>query len=158
MVEHTGYECPFCKQCKDSHSHLFFSCHFARRLWERLKIMANLGFVSNCWPQVISSIVNIPSKNSIWSVIQRLVWGAAVYHIWQERNVRLFGGYNRTEDELFKSITEAVRFRIMGLQLKVTPDVISSAKVWGFPINNSYKFQSVLNELVNDNMDIDNNV
>ncbi|PWA46903.1 reverse transcriptase domain, Reverse transcriptase zinc-binding domain protein [Artemisia annua] len=126
-------KCPFCKQCKDSHNHLFFSCHFARRLWERLKVMAKLNLVSNCWPQLISSIVNIPAKNSIWSVIQRLVWGAAVYYIWQERNVRLFGGYSRNENELFKIITDAVRFRIMGLQLKVTPDVISAVKVWFSP-------------------------
>ena len=28
-------KCPFCRSCKDSHSHLFFSCIFARRLWER---------------------------------------------------------------------------------------------------------------------------
>ncbi|PWA90162.1 Phytosulfokine [Artemisia annua] len=106
-------------------------CHFARRLWERLKIMAKLNLVSNCWPQLISSIVNIPAKNSIWSVIQRLVWGAAVYYIWQERNVRLFGGYSRNEDELFKIISDAIRLRIMGMQLKVTPDVISASKAIG---------------------------
>ena len=150
-------KCPFCNQCKDSHCHLFFSCHFAKRLWERLKVMAKLDSVSDCWPQIISSIVNFPAKNSIWSVIQRLVWGAVVYYIWQERNIRLFGGYSRTENELFKIIVETVRLRIMGLQLKVTPDVISAAKVWNFPIDNRYKFQNVLEDLLADYMNNDGN-
>ena len=110
--------------------------------------MAKLENVSNCWPQIISSIVNFPARNSIWTVKQRLVWGAAVYYIWQERNVRLFGGYSRTENELFKIITEAVRFRIMGLQIKVTPDVISAAEVWNFPINKNLMYQRLVDELM----------
>ncbi|PWA78096.1 hypothetical protein CTI12_AA216550 [Artemisia annua] len=82
--------------------------------------------------------INIPAKNSIWSVIQRLVWGAAVYYLWQERNIRLFGGNSRTEDVLFKIITDAVRFRIMGLQLKTTSDALAAAKLarfWTVRIN-----------------------
>jgi hypothetical protein len=47
--------------------------------------------------------------------------------MWQERNIRLFGGYGRTVDELFTIITEAVRLRIIGLKIKATPDVIIAA-------------------------------
>ena len=77
-----------------------------------------------------------------------------MYYMWQERNIRLFGGYGRTEDEMFKIITEAVRLRIMGLKIKATPDVINAAKVWNFPISKNYKFQCILDELLADNMDI----
>ena len=147
--------CPFCKQCKDSHSHLFFTCVFARRLWERLKQMARVDDISNIWPQIVSFMANMPANNSIWSVIQRLVWGASVYFLWQERNIRLFGGYGRTEDELFKVITDAVRFRLMGLQLKVTPGVITAAEVWNFPFDRIYKYKYILDELLGDNMDVD---
>ncbi|PWA53535.1 reverse transcriptase zinc-binding domain-containing protein [Artemisia annua] len=131
--------CPFCKRCKDSHSHLFFSCNFARRLWERLKIMAKLDDVSNSWAQIISSIVNRPAQNSIWSVIQRLVLGASVYFVWQERNLRLFGGHSRTVEELTKIVIDNVRLRLMGLKLKTTPDVIMAAEVWNFPIDKYFK-------------------
>ena len=101
--------------------------------------------------------MNRPAKNSIWSVIQRLVWGASVYFIWQERNIRLFGSNSRTEDELFKIITDSVRFRIMGLKINVTPDVISAAEVWNFPISNYHKYKCVLDDLMADNMNIDGN-
>lgn len=146
--------CPFCNGCKDSHSHLFFSCNFARRLWERLKIMAKLDNVSNSWAQIISCIVNRPAKNTIWSVIQRLVLGASVYFIWQERNMRLFDGHSRTMDELFKIVVENVRFRIMGLKLKVTPDVITAANIWNFPIDRIYRYKCMLDELMADNLGI----
>ncbi|GKE31847.1 RNA-directed DNA polymerase, eukaryota, reverse transcriptase zinc-binding domain protein [Tanacetum coccineum] len=124
--------CPFCKMCKESHSHLFYSCNIAKRLWERLKGMAKLEHVSNSRAQVISSIVNIPAKNSIWSVIQSLVLGASVYYIWQERNICLFREEGRSKDEIFKIMVEFVRLRIMSLKLKVTPDVIMASKLWNF--------------------------
>ncbi|GJU19727.1 hypothetical protein Tco_1153069 [Tanacetum coccineum] len=110
------------------------SCHFTR-LWERLKIMAKLDNVSNSWAQVVSGIVNKTANNTIWSVVQRLVWGATVYFIWQERNIRLFGNDGRSSEELFKVIFESVRSRLMGLKLKVTPDVINAAEVRKFPID-----------------------
>ena len=144
--------CPFCNRCKDSHSHLFFSCNFARRLWERLKVMANLENASNTWAQIISSVVNRPANNSIWSVIQRLVLGASVYYVWQERNLRLFGGHSRSVEELLKIVIENIRFRLMGLKLKITPDVIKAAEVWNFPIDKLYKHRRMLDELMKDNM------
>ncbi|GJR88119.1 pentatricopeptide repeat-containing protein [Tanacetum coccineum] len=59
---------------------------------------------------------------------KRLVWGATVYFIWQERNIRLFGNGGRSGVELFKVIFESVRSRLIGLKLKVTPDVINAVE------------------------------
>ena len=117
--------------------------------------MAKLNSVSNVWAQIISSVVNIPARNTIWSVIQRLMLGAAVYFIWQERNMRLFGNYGRTEDELFKIIVESVRFRLMGLKIKVTSDVIKASEIWCLPIDKKLKFRHILDELLSDPMEID---
>lgn len=94
--------------------------------------MAKLRNVSDNWAQIISNMLNIPAKNSIWSVIQRLVFGASVYYIWKERNMRLFGSYGRTVEEIFKIIVDAVRCKIMGLKLRSTNDVIKAAEIWDF--------------------------
>ncbi|GJT01522.1 putative RNA-directed DNA polymerase [Tanacetum coccineum] len=142
--------CPFCKLCKDSYSHLFFSCTIAKRLWERLKGMARLEHVSNSWPQIISSIVNMPAKNTIWSVIQRLVFSAAVYFIWQERNMRLFGEVGRSDEVIFKLVVENVRLRLMGLKLKVTNEVIKASEIWNLPIDKMYEYKGVLDDLMTD--------
>ncbi|GJS50256.1 RNA-directed DNA polymerase, eukaryota, reverse transcriptase zinc-binding domain protein [Tanacetum coccineum] len=80
--------CPFCKSCKDSHSHLFFQCGFAQGVWERLKSMNRLEDLSCVWAEIISGISIRKANNTLWSIIQRLVLGAAVYFIWRERNFR----------------------------------------------------------------------
>ncbi|PWA54238.1 RNA-directed DNA polymerase, eukaryota, Reverse transcriptase zinc-binding domain protein [Artemisia annua] len=97
-------------QAYNSHSHLFFACPFSKRLWERLKVLAKLQDLSNTWGENVLGIVNKPAKNSIWSVIQRLLLGAVVYFIWQESNMRLFGNGGRSIEFLFVKIVETMRF------------------------------------------------
>ena len=70
--------------------------------------------------------MKMPNRRNIWLIVRKIVFPATVYFIWQERNMRLFGGFSRTVDELFKTIVEAVRLRIMGLKLKITSDVIKA--------------------------------
>nr|GEV88364.1 hypothetical protein [Tanacetum cinerariifolium] len=41
--------CVLCKEDNESHSYLFFSCNYSKRLWERLKPMALLDYLSNNW-------------------------------------------------------------------------------------------------------------
>ncbi|GJX76397.1 hypothetical protein Tco_0323208 [Tanacetum coccineum] len=106
-----------------------------RRLWERLKGMAKLEHVPDSWAQIISSIVNMPASNTIWSVIQRLVLGASVHYIW--------------------IVFESVRLRLVGLKLKATPDVIKAAEVWNFPIDKMSKYKIMIDNLLSNAMDID---
>ncbi|GJR05296.1 hypothetical protein Tco_0528280 [Tanacetum coccineum] len=47
--------------------------------------------------KVVSGIVNKAASNGIWSIIQRLVFGATVYFIWQKRNFRLFNNLKLVE-------------------------------------------------------------
>ncbi|PWA89205.1 Phytosulfokine [Artemisia annua] len=120
--------------------------------------MAKLNDYSNIWAEIISGIANKPASNTVWSVIQRLVFGAAVYFIWQERNARLFSGVERSEDCLFMIIVESVRMRLMGLKMKVTSDVINASVIWKFPIDKNLKYKRMLEELFaddNDKTDVD---
>ncbi|GJY44993.1 hypothetical protein Tco_0433206 [Tanacetum coccineum] len=117
----------------DSHSHLFFSCVYSMYIWDRVNIMAKLDDVSNIWAEVISGICIKKPSNSIWSVIQRLVLGASVYFIWQERNVRLFDSKNRSVDVVLNIIVNTVRLKLLSLNLKGSRDVGIDAKVWHLP-------------------------
>ncbi|GJT90931.1 RNA-directed DNA polymerase, eukaryota, reverse transcriptase zinc-binding domain protein [Tanacetum coccineum] len=126
---------PFCKSCKDSHSHLFFDPPYSKRLWERLKAMARLEDISSACGEIVFGISNKPASSGIWSVIQRLVLGAVVYFVWQERNFRLFRKCERSNDKLFSIITKTVRLKLMGLNiLKASLDVKKAAEMWNFPL------------------------
>ncbi|GJT07259.1 RNA-directed DNA polymerase, eukaryota, reverse transcriptase zinc-binding domain protein [Tanacetum coccineum] len=107
---------------------------------ERLKVMARLEDLSNIWAKIIFGIINKPACNGIWSIIQRLVLGAMVYFVWQERNFRLFRKCERSDDKLFLIITKTVRLKLMGLALlKASPDVKKAVEVWNFPLKVSPK-------------------
>ncbi|PWA63514.1 reverse transcriptase zinc-binding domain-containing protein [Artemisia annua] len=127
-------KCCFCKLQKDSHSHLFFQCTYARRLWERLKGVSKLDDASYIWVEVISGFANKPAKNTIWSVIQSKEIGA-------------FGDSSRSEEELFRVIVDSVRLRIMGLKIMVTSDVIRASKIWNFPIDKMAKYKLIVEEV-----------
>ncbi|GJX07043.1 RNA-directed DNA polymerase, eukaryota, reverse transcriptase zinc-binding domain protein [Tanacetum coccineum] len=126
----------FCPLCK--------SCVFNLRLMINHKLIAWRGIlagnqtisyhdVSNIWAEVISGVCIKKPSNSIWSVIQRLVLGASVYFIWQERNVRLFNSKYRSVDVVFNIIVNSVRLKLLSLNLKWSRDVGIGSKVWHLP-------------------------
>nr|GEX17052.1 RNA-directed DNA polymerase, eukaryota, reverse transcriptase zinc-binding domain protein [Tanacetum cinerariifolium] len=90
--------------------------------------------IGNDWAMVIFGLVNKPANNTIWSVVQRLVLGAAIYFIWQERNIRRMKNRERSVDGLFKVIFDTVRFKLLGLKLKWTSNVIKASKIWNLPM------------------------
>lgn len=136
--------CLLCKSEDESHSHLFFSCTYSKRLWERLKPLALLENISNNWASVISGITCRPAINRIWSVIQRLVFSAAIYFIWQERNFRIYRQSNRHEDCIFDIICETVRFKLRGLTLKQSSEVIRASSMWNLPISMNVGHRDIL--------------
>ncbi|GJS32657.1 RNA-directed DNA polymerase, eukaryota, reverse transcriptase zinc-binding domain protein [Tanacetum coccineum] len=93
------------------------------------------------WPRdwngkVISSIGNRSANNSIWSVIQRLVFGASVYFIWQERNVRLFRNTERSEDVLFKQVMDTIRLKLMSLKIIKSMNMKIATDMWNLVLCN----------------------
>ena len=79
----------------------------------------------------VSCLATKPFKNSIWSVINRLVSAATVYFIWQERNLKLFRNESRTDEVLRMIITESVKSQLMSLKVKGSSNVKSAASKWG---------------------------
>ncbi|GJV14250.1 RNA-directed DNA polymerase, eukaryota, reverse transcriptase zinc-binding domain protein [Tanacetum coccineum] len=142
--------CYLCNHDVESHSHLFFSCPFSNELWDRFKPMAKLEGISNEWASIISYISNKPANNTIWSVIQRLVWGACVYFLWQERNIRWFVKKFRDVDCLYKIIEDTVRFKLLGHNLKNTPNVQEAASIWGLKISNANHYGRMMKDLIED--------
>nr|GEY08298.1 RNA-directed DNA polymerase, eukaryota, reverse transcriptase zinc-binding domain protein [Tanacetum cinerariifolium] len=84
-----GRKCPFCKKVEDSHNHLFFYCDYSKEIWMEVQKLTNEQYLfdlDGCIPKVS----NLPCKNSIWSIVRILCIANTVYHIWQEKNTRLF--------------------------------------------------------------------
>ena len=100
----TNMKCPLCKRVNDSHNHLFFECEFSSNVWEKLKDKMEIMWMSNSWCDVIEQYANDPCNNSIGSVLKRIGLATCVYHLWKERNARLFTGNEVDKTRLWKII------------------------------------------------------
>ncbi|GKE11919.1 hypothetical protein Tco_1415470, partial [Tanacetum coccineum] len=109
-------------------------CGFAQGLWNKLKLMCRLDDLLCIWAEVISGITLRNANNALWSIIQRLVFAAAVYFVWQECNFRLFRKIERTADRVFDIIVDTVRLRLMGLNIKRSYEVDKAAAIWNLTI------------------------
>lgn len=83
-------ECTLCSMGQESHDHIFFECEFSSQLWNSLASEFHL-------PQPLTSdlaataIATDPSlSRSSKGVIIRLLFQVIIYHIWKERNRRIF--------------------------------------------------------------------
>lgn len=82
---------------------------------------------------------DLPINKTIWSIIQRLVIGAAVYNVWQERNLRQFKGKSRSIEDVCKIIKEVVKLKLMSLKTSNSKQVVEVAEIWGFHVKKSNK-------------------
>nr|GEY03914.1 RNA-directed DNA polymerase, eukaryota, reverse transcriptase zinc-binding domain protein [Tanacetum cinerariifolium] len=81
--------------------------------------------ISNVWKDMVYGDIKIidemkvlPSNKNIWSIVRRLVYGAAVYHIWQEKNNRLFRNEKRDSNTIINIAKEAVGMKLLGIKVK----------------------------------------
>ncbi|GJW65681.1 RNA-directed DNA polymerase, eukaryota, reverse transcriptase zinc-binding domain protein [Tanacetum coccineum] len=79
--------CGLCKKVMDSHNHLFFN-------------------------YIVGYIEGIHGVNKIWNVVRSLAIAATMYHIWTERNNRLFQNIERDGKCVMNAIIDDVRLKL----------------------------------------------
>ncbi|GKE38503.1 hypothetical protein Tco_1461908 [Tanacetum coccineum] len=126
-------ECVFCKECLDSVEHLFFQCNYTKHVWKEAQKLLNVG-LSFSWNEIIGELKRLPNNKNIWSIVRRLVFGAAVYYTWQERNSRVFKGEKRDEKVLLQIIKETVQMKIVGFEVKESRAVEEVEERWNIKI------------------------
>ncbi|CAA7021156.1 unnamed protein product [Microthlaspi erraticum] len=107
--------CVLCISGTETHDHLFFDCEFSRDIWRDL--------ASRIWqnpPLDLSSVITWilqprPSPHASASVIIKLLFQAAVYLIWKERNSRIFKNISSTSGAIRVSVDRLIRDRLLSL-------------------------------------------
>ncbi|GKA56643.1 hypothetical protein Tco_0755715 [Tanacetum coccineum] len=127
-------KCPLCNSIMDDHDHLFFGCVFSSRVWIFFKGLIRFESAPDNLYSIIDYISSRPICKSIWSIIQRLVLGASMYHLWIERNKIILQGKSRNVDDICSMIKDLVRLRILGLKIKGSKQAVDAAKIWDFQV------------------------
>nr|GEW55108.1 RNA-directed DNA polymerase, eukaryota, reverse transcriptase zinc-binding domain protein [Tanacetum cinerariifolium] len=85
-------------------------------------------------PDILARVMEIiaakPFKNNIWRILQRLIISYVVYHIWQERNKRIFQNKEKSLEVLCSCITDDVENKLRTMTVKETHAVLAVAKEW----------------------------
>ncbi|GJU26824.1 RNA-directed DNA polymerase, eukaryota, reverse transcriptase zinc-binding domain protein [Tanacetum coccineum] len=123
-------KCSLCKQCADSHDHLFFKCSYTMKVWTEVREMTHQLGKLNHLNDIVAAIANGKGANNITNVINKLLLAATIYFLWQERNKRIFKDECRNEEELCKIIKGAIKSKLMSLRVKMSKDVLKIAADW----------------------------
>ena len=69
------------------------------------------------------AIQKVKGKSMI-SMVLRVGWNAFIYHIWRERNNRIFRNKEETKEQIMEHIKSVIRHRLAGLRC-VNPDPVN---------------------------------
>ncbi|GKA31569.1 reverse transcriptase zinc-binding domain-containing protein [Tanacetum coccineum] len=125
-----GMKCSLCQCCMDSLEHLFFMCPYTNAVWGEIQKMLNVQ-LSYVWHIIVDELIGLPNNKNVWSIVRRLVFGAAVYFIWQERNRRMFQNEKREVKNVVEIIKETVRLKLASFVVKNGRTVRNVEAVWG---------------------------
>ena len=127
--------CVFCRANVEDRNHLFFGCHFTASIWLRiLRLCGNTRMPRN-WENEFLWVIDAKGK-SFCSITKRIAWGATIYHLWRQRNSRIYENIYSPADAIFHLICNDVRLRISSFQ-KVVDNLVNRAMCerWSFPLN-----------------------
>ncbi|GJR28254.1 hypothetical protein Tco_1104486 [Tanacetum coccineum] len=82
---------------------------------------------------IVDFLLPLASKKSARIIIVKLVFAAAFYFIWHERNNRLFAQHKRTPDQVIDSIISTVRLKLISCKFKKTENVQRILRIWKIP-------------------------
>jgi hypothetical protein len=87
-------------------------------------------WLSDSWDSLTLQYANGACNNTIQSILTRLVLAIAVYHLWKERNSRLFTGEEMGEQVLWEMIVEKIKIQLLSLKVKRFSSILKISQKW----------------------------
>ncbi|KAJ9536620.1 hypothetical protein OSB04_un000169 [Centaurea solstitialis] len=97
--------CAFCKLIPDSHSHLFFECMFTIEVWRKVKHHVELYGFPERWVEICAKL---SQPRGFRKLEHLLALAATVYHVWRERNNRIFKGVSKPSNQVVIDICDSI--------------------------------------------------
>lgn len=104
--------CVLCNQVVETHNHLFFYCCISRIIWAEGLRKNLLSRSPGDWHFELAWVVQNCTGKGFKSTLYKLSLAATLYHIWLERNARIFRQQASTVGDLLTAIVAGVRSRV----------------------------------------------
>ncbi|XP_059649902.1 uncharacterized protein LOC132295612 [Cornus florida] len=127
--------CALCNVSSESHSYLFFLCDFTSLIWTFFKAKCKSSITALTWLEIASVFSIQWSSPSPWNLFKKLCLAVLVYHIWEERNARIFCGSKLSQNSIRARISNSIT-SIM--KLGIFRDSITAhhtLKDWDLPLS-----------------------
>ncbi|KAB5521998.1 hypothetical protein DKX38_026317 [Salix brachista] len=108
--------CVLCNEHMENHNHLFFSCNYSTKVWGAISGRARISWPRIEWAPAWNLVVDqTRSENSARQRMVGIVIAASVYHLWQERNRRIYDHHYTGSERLIDEINFSIRGRLANL-------------------------------------------
>lgn len=116
------------------------------KVWNKLVNILDQGEFRYEWESIVLKVCSMKCNKNIGSIVRRLVLDACAYHIWQERNERLFTDGQRSWMDLIKVIANEVRFKMLSLKVKQSKQVNDIENKWKVQMNVQPGDETIIDE------------
>ncbi|XP_047306218.1 uncharacterized protein LOC124909596 [Impatiens glandulifera] len=96
--------CVLCSGSLESINHLFGSCSFAKSIWKLFSLAMGIGSLSESWDEIIISAHTFDKGNKFRANVFKCEFVDIIYHLWAERNARVFGRVHRNVNHVWSDI------------------------------------------------------
>ncbi|XP_059663757.1 uncharacterized protein LOC132309469 [Cornus florida] len=107
MASHDNI-CALCNSEPESHSHLFFRCIFSSPLWKFIQDRCKFYKPFLSWEDMILWISHRWKGSSPINMLRKICLLAMVYHIWEERNNRIFKGKSSLQRLVLTKVSNTI--------------------------------------------------
>ncbi|KAJ6422466.1 hypothetical protein OIU84_027431 [Salix udensis] len=106
--------CKLCTNLPESHDHLFFSCSFSSQVWKLIQDRSHKQWPALPWNGLLDwTARRYKDARSIDDFIGPLIFAGTVYHVWQERNSRIFRSNAKSVCNVVDGIFQQIRDLLM---------------------------------------------
>ncbi|XP_019231679.1 PREDICTED: uncharacterized protein LOC109212485 [Nicotiana attenuata] len=103
--------CVLCTKENETVQHLFFECSFAAKLWGNLLQWQGINRIVYGWNEELAWAEDWVKRQNANTELYKMTLAACVYHVWQERNARIFEEKERKWEMLGKRIIQEIHCR-----------------------------------------------
>ena len=121
--------CVLCNSELENRDHIFFSCSYAKEVWEPLAKTIYKTRYTTDWQAIIHSVSN-HWPNRIEGFLARCVLQATIHTIWRERNERKHGNHPSPAVRLVKWIDKHIRNHISAINLSGDRRYDGGLQIW----------------------------
>ncbi|KAL0295520.1 UNVERIFIED_CONTAM: putative ribonuclease H protein [Sesamum calycinum] len=132
-LSHLGGVCVLCGREVETHEHLFFRCRYSRRCIRDLKEATRFSWPNRAWEEDITWASTRWKGRHIVQAAYRALLSAIVYHIWRERNQRVFQHIERPSTTIATIAVAEIRRKILSLELSDSVSTRGLYRLWRIP-------------------------